>query len=271
VAVAGQLACDGLAAEPAGDVPFEDPTDDRGLDGVDDQVVGGGVDLVAVGPVAAAPLAPGSIDLHAVDDPINDQRPFELGDDAEDLQDHPAGGVAGVERFGGRPERHPGGIEDLEEFGQTAQRAGEPVEPVDQKHVVPAGAGCGERPLQLGPVGGGAGRLVHKGFAGQFPAVLAGDERRQFRFLCLQGERLVLLVCGDPQVYRDPDLTGVGDERSFLAPCSHDVLFLVSPADARLSRIFERWRCAVLTHITHCRSVPPFRRGAGYPLRTGFP
>jgi hypothetical protein len=59
--------------------------------------------------------------------------------------------------FGGRAERHAGGVELLNKSHHVGQAAGEPVDPVDQQHVVAAGIGGVERRLQSGAVGGGAG------------------------------------------------------------------------------------------------------------------
>jgi len=64
--------------------------------------------------------------------PVDEDLAFELGEHGEHLHHHPAGGGGGVERFGGRAEVHAGGSEFVDEHGEVADAAGEPVEPVDQ-------------------------------------------------------------------------------------------------------------------------------------------
>jgi hypothetical protein len=60
------------------------------------------------------------------------------------LDHHPPCGGGGVERFGGGPERDPGGVEVFEDLREPADGAGEPVDTVDQQQVVAAGAGLRE-------------------------------------------------------------------------------------------------------------------------------
>jgi hypothetical protein len=93
---------------------------------------GGGVDLVAVGAVAAAPGAAGGLAFHAGDDPVDDGGAFELGEGAEDLHDHAADGGVGVEVLAGGAERHPGLVELVEDLQQAAEGAGDAVDAVDR-------------------------------------------------------------------------------------------------------------------------------------------
>jgi hypothetical protein len=74
------------------------------------------------------------------------------------LHEHPADGGGGVERFGGGDERDADLIEFGEQVQQVGQSAGEPVDAVDEQHVVAVGLGRAQRSLQAGPVGGGSRR-----------------------------------------------------------------------------------------------------------------
>ncbi len=111
---------DGLGAVSLAAVAVEDDGHERRFVGVDGEVSGGRVDEVAVGARAAAPFAAGGFAFHAGDHPVDDGGPFELGEHAEHLDHHSPGGGGGVERLGGRTERHSGGVELLEQGGQAA-------------------------------------------------------------------------------------------------------------------------------------------------------
>jgi len=61
--------------------------------------------------------------FHAVDDPVDDHFVFELGEDAEHLDEHAPGRGGGVERFGRRPEDHSGLIQTMNSVGAGAATA----------------------------------------------------------------------------------------------------------------------------------------------------
>nr|WP_246143191.1 hypothetical protein [Actinacidiphila oryziradicis] len=89
------------------DVQVEDDRDEWCLTVHRGEHAGGGVQFVAVGPVAAAPLAACGLSFHAVDDAVDNGLSLELGEDAEHLHQHPADRRRGVEGFCGRPEGSP--------------------------------------------------------------------------------------------------------------------------------------------------------------------
>lgn len=123
-------------------------------------------------PEPAAPLTAGGFAFHAVDDAGDNGGALELGKHREHLDHHATGRGGGVERLGGRAERDAGGVEAGEYVGQSADRAGQPVDPVDEQDVEPAGAGGGECAWEGGSVGGGAGEAIDERCAGELPVVL---------------------------------------------------------------------------------------------------
>jgi hypothetical protein len=145
-----------FGAEPVGGVEVEDRVDGGRLGGVGDEFVEAAVDGVAEGAGAAGPESFGGFAFHAVDDAVDDGFAFEFGEHAEHLNEHPGDRGGGVERFGCRSEDHLGVGEFVEQAGQVAQAAGEPVDPVDQQGVEQSGPGGAQRFLQFGPLGGGA-------------------------------------------------------------------------------------------------------------------
>jgi hypothetical protein len=194
---------DGLGAVAFAGVAVEDDRHEGRFVGVDGEVATPGVDEVAVGAGAPAPLAAGGFSLHAGDDPVDDGGPLEFCEHGEHLDHHPPRGRGRVERLGGRAERHPGCVELFEEGGEAAHRAGEAVDPVDQEQVVAMCAGLGEGTLEPGAFGGGARGLVAEG-AHQLPVLLAVDVGAEPGGLGFEGVGLVGLVGGDPRVGGDP-------------------------------------------------------------------
>ncbi|MCM4078222.1 hypothetical protein LXN57_11665 [Actinoplanes sp. TRM88002] len=147
---------DGLGAEPVGGVEVEDGADGGGLDRVGDEFVEPSVDGVAEGPGAAGPQSFGGFAFHSGDDAVDDGFAFELGEHAEHLDQHPADRGGGVERLGRRPEDDLGVGEFVEQAGQVAQAAGEPVDAVDQQGVEHPGPSSAQGLLEFGTVGAGA-------------------------------------------------------------------------------------------------------------------
>ncbi len=127
---------------------------------VDGQGLGAGVEVVAVGAAAGEPLAAGGFAFEAGGDAVDEQVALELGEDPEQLQQHPPDGALRVDGLGGRLQRDAGGFELFDDGHQPDDGAGEPVDAVDEQHVKRAGTGGVEGFLQAGPVEGGAGGLV---------------------------------------------------------------------------------------------------------------
>jgi hypothetical protein len=84
-----QAACiefggDGAGAEPVPDVEAEDVAHHGCLGGVGDQLVRGGVALVAVGQPPAGPFALGGFGVHPGGDPVDDGLALEFGEHAQE-------------------------------------------------------------------------------------------------------------------------------------------------------------------------------------------
>ena len=210
-AAAGEFVGDGAGAEPIAGVEPEHLGDVGCFAGVRDELGGGRVDGVAVGAPAAGPFAFGGFGVHAAADAVDDGLALELGEHAQELDEHPADGGGGVERLGRGSEGDAGVVEAGEQVQQVGQAAGEPVDPVDQQHVIPSGLRCPQGPLQVRPLRGRSGRVVAVG-GHQGPAGLGLDVGGQRGLLGVDGERLVLVVGGAAQVDRDPAGTGRGAE-----------------------------------------------------------
>lgn len=121
---------DGLGAEPVGGVQVEDPADDGGLGLVGDELVELPVEAVAERAGATGPQAFGGLAFHAAGDAVDDGLALELGEHAEHLHQHASHGGGGVEGFGGRAEHDLDVGQVVEQGGQVAQAAGEPVHAV---------------------------------------------------------------------------------------------------------------------------------------------
>jgi len=67
--------------------------------------------------------------------PLPNQLPFELGKRQQDIEREPAHAGAGVEGLRDRHERHVMGIEQLNDLGEISERAGEPIDLVNQHNV----------------------------------------------------------------------------------------------------------------------------------------
>ena len=62
-----------------------------------------------------------------------------------------------VERLGDRDERHLMGVEQLDQLGEVGERAGQPVDLVDDDHVDPVSANIVQQPLEGWPLHRAAG------------------------------------------------------------------------------------------------------------------
>nr|WP_229783444.1 hypothetical protein [Pilimelia anulata] len=194
---------DGAGAEPAFDVEAEDFAYHKLLVGAGGEFLGVAVDGVAVGGASADPAAFGGLGGGAGLDPVDDGVAFELGEHPQHLDVELAHGAAGVDRLGGRLERHPYLVQIGQELEQVALAAREPVEAVNEQDVEAARPGRAEGVLQAGPVEGGAGGVV--GVLGDDGGVVAGvDVAVQPAALGVDGERLVVFVGGAAGVDRYP-------------------------------------------------------------------
>ncbi|HVC13707.1 MAG TPA: hypothetical protein VND62_02490 [Acidimicrobiales bacterium] len=108
----------------------EDLLDGRCFIGIGDETLGRRVDVVAEWSRTPQPLPSRRLALEAFGDAIDEQATLELGEDPEQLEQHAADRPLGVDRLGGRTQRHPGGVERLDDGHQADDRAGEPVDPV---------------------------------------------------------------------------------------------------------------------------------------------
>ncbi|UQU66783.1 hypothetical protein COUCH_11165 [Couchioplanes caeruleus] len=217
--------CDGLGAESVRGVEVEDPADGRGLGWVGNEFVEVAVDVVAERAGPAGPQSLGGLAFHPGDDAVDDGLALELREHAKHLDQHPTDRGGGVERLGRGAEGHGGVGEFVEQAGQVAQAAGEPVHPVDQQGVEQAGPCSTKRFLEFRAVGAGPGGVI--GVNGHDLPVprLGRDEGAELGFLRFQAEGLVVLVGGAAKVDRDP-AAGVIDDLSDTGGCtgsfSHD-------------------------------------------------
>jgi hypothetical protein len=117
-----QLGGDGPGAEALAGVEPEDFLQVRCFFRVRDELLGVAVHVVAVGAPASGPFALGGFGGHALGDAVDDGLPLELGEDAEELDEHPADGGGGVERLGRGHERDPGVVESASRARRSDMR-----------------------------------------------------------------------------------------------------------------------------------------------------
>src|SRR5215472_10575148 len=110
--------------------------------------------------------------------------------------------AAGVERLGGGAEDDAGAIEVVQDLSQAPHRASQPVDAVDEEHVVTAGMCLGHSTLEGGAHQGAAAHLIGE-LTGQLPALLAADVGAQPFVLSLKRIGLILLVGRDAGVGGD--------------------------------------------------------------------
>jgi hypothetical protein len=194
---------DRLGAHPFFRVHAEDAPDDVDADRVRHDSLAVAISEVAEGRRADDPAALGGRTLHPGGDPLDDRRSLELGEHGEHLQHHLAGGGGSVERLGRRAKRDAEIVEVLADLRELADASGQAVHPVDEQQLVDAGRGLGHRLPEPGPVQRRAGSLVGEPTHDPPPVLGAGVG---LQALCLgtEGERLAVLVGGDPGVGGDP-------------------------------------------------------------------
>jgi len=140
----------GLLLDPAHaaklTIKGEDTANGLGLDRVDDQRAL--ARIIAERHVAphphALPLRGGDL----VADPFAGDLPLELSEGQQHIQSQPTHRARRVELLGYRHERHTLSVEDLDQPGKIGERAGQPVDLVDDHDVDPAASDVGEQPLQ---------------------------------------------------------------------------------------------------------------------------
>jgi hypothetical protein len=182
---------------------MEDASNHRRLHGIRHEQLRLLVAHVSIGETAAHPFAFADAAFEAGGDAVDDGGVFELGEDAEHLQHHPAGGGAGVERLRGRLQDDVELVELLAEPGELAHLPAEPVDAVDEQQIDAPLAGEIECLLEAGAVEGGAGGLVFEG-GDDAPVLHRLAVTLQPLPLRLQRGRLVVLVGRDPLVQAHP-------------------------------------------------------------------
>ncbi len=114
------------------------------------------VEPVAEGHVAADELPALRLLLHPDLGALDDRGVLELGEDAEHLEHHLAGGVGGVERLGDRLQDDAVLGELVDHQGELADLAREAVDAEDEQRVEGLGLGVEEHLLEAGAVHVGA-------------------------------------------------------------------------------------------------------------------
>jgi len=104
---------------------------------------------VAVGRGAPGPLAAGRLAFHAGPDAVHHAGPLELRETAQELDEHAAGRVGGVEGLGGRAEPDPALLELLDQAHQLPEVAREAIYPVHEEQIE-ATSGSGRPQLAQG-------------------------------------------------------------------------------------------------------------------------
>src|SRR6266850_370661 len=79
-------------------------------------------------------------------------RALELGKGQQHIEGQPPHRARGIELLGDRDERHSLRVEDLDQPGKIGERAGQPVDLVDDDDIDPAFPDVGEQALQSGPL-----------------------------------------------------------------------------------------------------------------------
>ena len=80
-------------------------------------------------------------------DPLTGDLAFELGEGQEHVQGQSSHAGRRVERLGDRDERHLMRVEQLDQLGKVRERAGQPVDLVDNDDVNPSSANVIKEPL----------------------------------------------------------------------------------------------------------------------------
>src|SRR5467141_2579196 len=130
-----------------------------------------------------------------VADPFAGELALELGKGRQTIEGQPPHRARGVELLGHRHERDALGIEDLDQPGKIGERAGQPVDLVDDDDVDPAFPDVGEQALQRRPLHIAAGEpAILVACSGQYPALVTLAADVGFAGFALRLERVELLL-----------------------------------------------------------------------------
>jgi hypothetical protein len=135
----------------------------------------------------------------------------------KDVQGQSSHAGRGVERLGDRDERHSMGVEELDQLGEVGERAGQPVDLVDNDHVDPVSANVIKELLERWPVHRAArvATVVVVG-ADQLPALVGLALDASFRGLPLIVERVELLL--QAMLSRDAGVDGAAQAGLAILP-----------------------------------------------------
>ena len=117
------------------DEAAEDVLHRPGFIRVDHQFLVLPVDVVSEDGYAAAVFSPALGGRYLVTDTLGDDLPLVLGEGDQDAEKHPAGGVGGAEVLGDRDEADTLLVEEVNHLHEVQQRAGQPVDLVDDDHI----------------------------------------------------------------------------------------------------------------------------------------
>src|ERR1700733_3438847 len=87
-----------------------------------------------------------------VPDPLARDLPLELGEGQQHIERQPSHARRGVERLGHRDEGDAMGIERLDQLGEVGERAGQPIDLIDDDHVDPSRLHVDEQLLERWPL-----------------------------------------------------------------------------------------------------------------------
>src|SRR3984885_6027262 len=163
----------------------------------------------------ALPLRGGDL----VPDPLAGDLAFKLGEGQEHVQGQSSHAGRGVERLGDRDERHLMSVEEFDQLGEVGERAGQPVDLVDDDDIDPASANVIKELLERWPLHRAArvATVVVVG-ADQLPALVGLALDVGFRCLPLIIERVELLL--QAMLSRDAGVDGAA-QRRFASLRSH--------------------------------------------------
>src|SRR5579859_3800261 len=131
--------CDRAAALAISDVAGEHIAHDLGSTEVRRQAWAVGTAPIAIRVAAHCPFTTARLALHPGADALDKRGPLELGEDAEHLNQHPAGGGGGVERLFHRLKGDPLGGELLDQDRQLPEVARQAVDAEDEQQIETAG------------------------------------------------------------------------------------------------------------------------------------
>src|SRR5271168_5385507 len=103
-----------------------------------DDAKGAILDPVAQRDYAAHPYSLLLRSRDLISDPFARNLTLELGEGQQHIEDQPSHAGRGVERLGHRDEGDAMGIECLDQLGEVGERAGQPIDLVDDDHVDPS-------------------------------------------------------------------------------------------------------------------------------------